>query len=692
MLLGDLVDACRGRRHAREHRVSVCAASASRSSAGPRCSAWPRSPTREAPEGGVVARRDRGGRQLRRHAPGRELVPRAGRAAADPRRRGGRDDARRPARRRAACRAAATPRTRSRFDAGDVGGARRRERRRRRWRSCSRGRRRGTCCGRARSCARARRVVVHAAAGGVGTLAVQLAKRFGAGRVIGVASSEEKRELAERLGADATVDSGAEDLTAGAARGERRQARSTSCSRWSAGATFEQSLDVLAPFGRLVHFGQAGREGAPDGRPRPADGARSRGVIGFWLVHMMRRPDLMTEAMEDMFDAGADRRARADRRRRPTRSTRRAAPTRTCALARDGREAGAHDMSGVTQARPEHGLLGRRPAARHAGDDPRGRAARLRLGLDRRGVRLRLPHAAGLVGVAHRAASSSAPRSSRCRRGTPAATAMAAMTIDHLSGGRFILGLGVSGPQVVEGWYGQPFPKPLARTREYIAIMRDIWARRGRSPTTATHYPLPLSRRAPGSASRSSHRSTRCARTSRSTSGAEGPKNVALAPRSCDGWLAMFFSPRQPGRVRGVTSTRGSRARPRGSRRTTSRWPRRCPFIICDDVEQAIDAMRPFYALYFGGMGAKGANFHADVPPAWATRTRSARSRTSTSTARRTRPRPRSRAELIEKIVAGRAEGEDPRRPRGVARVDRHHDADLRRRDTLRTAAELVLE
>src|SRR3712207_1760382 len=64
----------------------------------------------------------------------------------------------------------------------------------------------------------------------------------------------------------------------------------------------------------------------------------------------------------------------------------------------------------------------------------------------------------------------------------PAATAMAAMTMDHLSGGRFVLGLGVSGPQVVEGWYGRPFPKPLARTREYIGILRDIWARQGPGP------------------------------------------------------------------------------------------------------------------------------------------------------------------------------------------------------------------
>src|SRR5688572_17232764 len=144
-------------------------------------------------------------------------------------------------------------------------------------------------------------VVVHAAAGGVGTLAVQLAKRFGAGRVIGVASSEDKRALAERLGADATVDAGAEDLNA-ALREANGGAKVDVVLEMVGGATFEQSLRALAPFGRLVHFGQAGREGAPKLEPG-ALMARSQGVIGFWLVHMMRRPDLMTAAMDDMFAA-----------------------------------------------------------------------------------------------------------------------------------------------------------------------------------------------------------------------------------------------------------------------------------------------------------------------------------------------------------------------------------------------------
>jgi NADPH2:quinone reductase len=142
-------------------------------------------------------------------------------------------------------------------------------------------------------------VVVHAAAGGVGTLAIQLAKKWGAGRVIGVASSDEKRELATRLGADAVVDSNVDDLNA-ALREANEGKKVDVVLEMVGGATFEGSLRALAPFGRLAHFGQAGREGAPKVDPGELM-ARSQGVLGFWLVHMMQRPDLMTEAMEGMF-------------------------------------------------------------------------------------------------------------------------------------------------------------------------------------------------------------------------------------------------------------------------------------------------------------------------------------------------------------------------------------------------------
>jgi NADPH2:quinone reductase len=144
-------------------------------------------------------------------------------------------------------------------------------------------------------------VAVHAAAGGVGTIAVQLAKRFDAGRVIGVASSAPKRELAERLGADATVDSRAEDLKA--ALIEANEGRHVDVIlEMVGGATFEQSLSALAHFGRLVHFGQAGREGAPSVNPGKLM-ATSRGVIGFWLMHLIRYPERFGEALEEMFNA-----------------------------------------------------------------------------------------------------------------------------------------------------------------------------------------------------------------------------------------------------------------------------------------------------------------------------------------------------------------------------------------------------
>jgi NADPH:quinone reductase len=144
-------------------------------------------------------------------------------------------------------------------------------------------------------------VVVFAAAGGVGTIAVQLAKRFGAGRVIGLASSAEKRDLAERLGADATVDSRADDLTA-AIRDANGGAHVDVILEMVGGRAFEQSLSALAHFGRLVHFGQSAREGAPPVNPGKLM-ATSRGVIGLWLMHLIEHPDRLTEAMNDMFSA-----------------------------------------------------------------------------------------------------------------------------------------------------------------------------------------------------------------------------------------------------------------------------------------------------------------------------------------------------------------------------------------------------
>jgi F420-dependent oxidoreductase-like protein len=193
----------------------------------------------------------------------------------------------------------------------------------------------------------------------------------------------------------------------------------------------------------------------------------------------------------------------------------------------------------------------------------------------------------------------------------PAATAMAAMTMDILSDGRFQLGLGVSGPQVVEGWYGMPFAKPLARTREYIGILRDIWARKGPLVADGEHYKLPL----PGG--------TGLAKPLKSSIhplredipvflGAEGPKNIALCAELCDGWLAMLFAPAEQDVYKGYLAEGFSRP---GARRSAEDFQVNAtvPLIVSDDIDAAADMLRPFYALYFGGMGAKGTNFHANV-------------------------------------------------------------------------------
>ena len=142
-------------------------------------------------------------------------------------------------------------------------------------------------------------VVVHAAAGGVGSLAVQLAKRYGAGRVIATASTEEKRALALELGADVAVDANAEDLK-GALREANGGAKVDIVLEMAGGRVFDQSLYALAPFGRLVTYGQASRES--NTLSSGALMARSQAVIGFWLVHCFTRPqEMIAEPLDELF-------------------------------------------------------------------------------------------------------------------------------------------------------------------------------------------------------------------------------------------------------------------------------------------------------------------------------------------------------------------------------------------------------
>jgi F420-dependent oxidoreductase-like protein len=194
---------------------------------------------------------------------------------------------------------------------------------------------------------------------------------------------------------------------------------------------------------------------------------------------------------------------------------------------------------------------------------------------------------------------------------TPASTAMTAITLDHLSGGRVILGLGVSGPQVVEGWYGQDYAKPLARTREYVEIVRRIIRRDDPVEFVGEHYAMPLQG---GTGLGKPLKSiVRPLRTEIPIYlGAEGPKNVALAAEIADGWLPMFFSPRADGYYREALAE--GFARP-GARRSADDFEVACvvPVVPGDDVEACADLLRPNLALYIGGMGARDRNFHKDV-------------------------------------------------------------------------------
>ena len=196
---------------------------------------------------------------------------------------------------------------------------------------------------------------------------------------------------------------------------------------------------------------------------------------------------------------------------------------------------------------------------------------------------------------------------------TPTACAMAALTLDHLSGGRHILGLGVSGPQVVEGWYGARFPKPLARTREYVDILRQVWAREAPVRSDGPHYPLPLTGEGTTGLGKNLKPITHPLRADIPIMlGAEGPKNVALAAEICDGWLPIFYSPRIADMYNEWLDE--GFARP-GARRTREDFEicATAQVVVTDDRAGVMELMKPHLALYVGGMGAEDTNFHADV-------------------------------------------------------------------------------
>jgi F420-dependent oxidoreductase-like protein len=192
---------------------------------------------------------------------------------------------------------------------------------------------------------------------------------------------------------------------------------------------------------------------------------------------------------------------------------------------------------------------------------------------------------------------------------TPALTAMTAAGLDYVSGGRFMLGIGASGPQVIEGWHGVPYNAPLGRTREIIEICRMVW-RRERLAYQGRHYQLPL----PGG--------TGLGKPLKLINhpvreripialAALGPKNVALAAELAEAWMPIFYLPEKAAVVWGDPVAEGT------ARRDPALGPldviASAPLAIGDDVTHLRDGARPALALYIGGMGARGRNFYNDL-------------------------------------------------------------------------------
>ncbi|SBT90431.1 probable F420-dependent oxidoreductase, Rv3520c family [Streptomyces sp. DI166] len=207
-----------------------------------------------------------------------------------------------------------------------------------------------------------------------------------------------------------------------------------------------------------------------------------------------------------------------------------------------------------------------------------------------------------------------AAHTSRIRLGTavaqmaarsPTTTAMHALTLDHLSGGRMMLGLGLSGPQVVEGWYGRPFPKsPLTATREYVDVVRQVLRREGPVELDGRFHPLPYRGEDATGLGKALKPITHPLRPGGLPVllGAEGPRNVAQTTRIADGWLPLYWSPTRPeAYALPEVLPDGFLVAPMAQVR------------VCDDVAEGLLPVKTMLGFYIGGMGHATRNFHADL-------------------------------------------------------------------------------
>lgn len=196
---------------------------------------------------------------------------------------------------------------------------------------------------------------------------------------------------------------------------------------------------------------------------------------------------------------------------------------------------------------------------------------------------------------------------------TPAMTAMTAVTLNELSGGRFLLGLGLSGPQVVEGWHGVAYGKPLGKTREYVSIVRTAVARKHPLVHKGAHFEIPYRGEDATGLGKPLKLMTHPKHPVPIYLAAIGPKNVTLTAEIADGWLPIFYSPQRAGAVYGPLMREGFEASGETGKADRFDTVASLQAIVTDDVESARLRVKPMLALYIGGMGARGKNFYNDL-------------------------------------------------------------------------------
>ncbi|MCB0149790.1 MAG: LLM class F420-dependent oxidoreductase, partial [Caldilineaceae bacterium] len=196
---------------------------------------------------------------------------------------------------------------------------------------------------------------------------------------------------------------------------------------------------------------------------------------------------------------------------------------------------------------------------------------------------------------------------------TPANTAMTAMTLDQLSGGRMLLGLGLSGPQVVEGWHGVAYGKPLGKTREYVSIVRAIFAREAPLVHDGDHYQIPYQGPDATGLGKPLKSILHGRRDLPIYLAAIGPKNVELSAEIADGWLPIIFSPAHYAEAYAAQVEAGFAKAGGGKSLAGFDIAPSVPVVLGDDVDACRASVKPFLALYIGGMGARGRNFYHDL-------------------------------------------------------------------------------